>query len=139
MSLADAAPLRNSHRFLYLGLRAQDRFPDTDAWPVRDVGGALRVGDCAVDAADGPGAAFLAPSPEGRLDLVVTAGRADTLAWLATTTFASNQPHTRAPFSNMLPDFVLVDKDARWTGVGGVRAAGYFDDAWGVASGFFSC
>ncbi|KAH8046660.1 hypothetical protein JL722_13553 [Aureococcus anophagefferens] len=117
------------------GLRV-DRFPDTDGWPVRDVGGALRVGDCAVDAADGPGAAFLAPSPAGRLDLVVTASRAETLAWLAATTFASNQPHARP--SRTCPDFVLVDEDARWTGVGGVRAAG-LRRRRGVASGFFSC
>ncbi|KAH8044740.1 hypothetical protein JL722_14525 [Aureococcus anophagefferens] len=137
VSLADAAPLRNSHRFLYLGLRAQDRFRTRTAGPC------ARRRRCASGTALSTPRTGPAPRSSRRRRRAASTSSSPRAARKrsrgAATTFASNQPHTRAPFSNMLPDFVLVDEDARWTGVGGVRAAGYFDDAWGVASGFFSC
>ena len=33
---------------------------------------------------------------------------------LVSYSFATNQPHTRAPMSNMLPDFMVVGPDFRW-------------------------
>ena len=115
----------------------------TGNWPLpvdKNRGVAVRD-DCAIPANDEPAAAFLAPAAAraDALDLVVTGLHLVTLEWLVATTFATNQPHTRAPFSNMLPDFVVVDKAARWTGVAGIRATGYFDDDWRPASGFFAC
>ena len=142
---AQARDLRATHRFLFLGLDAHARFPPgvTGNWPLpvdKNRGVAVRD-DCAIPANDEPAAAFLAPAAAraDALDLVVTGLHLVTLEWLVATTFATNQPHTRAPFSNMLPDFVVVDKAAKWTGVAGIRATGYFDDDWRPASGFFAC
>ena len=36
-----------------------------------------------------------------------------------TYSFASNQPHTRAPMSNMLPDVMVTGPDFLWKGYGG--------------------
>ena len=38
---------------------------------------------------------------------------------LVTYSFASNQPHTRAPMSNMLPDVMVTGPDFLWKGYGG--------------------
>jgi len=38
---------------------------------------------------------------------------------LVTFSFATNQPHTRAPMSNMLPDFLITGPDFAWKGYGG--------------------
>mmetsp|Transcript_75927 Transcript_75927/g.213912 ORF Transcript_75927/g.213912 Transcript_75927/m.213912 type:complete len:140 (+) Transcript_75927:78-497(+) len=60
---------------------------------------------------------------------------------LVSFSFATNQPHTRAPMSNMLPDFVVSGPDFRWRGYGGIVAAGYWDAEWRVAtqSAYFQC
>mmetsp|Transcript_122101 Transcript_122101/g.390516 ORF Transcript_122101/g.390516 Transcript_122101/m.390516 type:complete len:233 (+) Transcript_122101:135-833(+) len=60
---------------------------------------------------------------------------------LVSFSFATNQPHTRAPLSNMLPDFVVSGPDFRWRGYGGIVAAGYWDAEWRVAtqSAYFQC
>ena len=38
---------------------------------------------------------------------------------LVTFSFATNQPHTRAPMSNMLPDFLITGPEFAWKGYGG--------------------
>ena len=48
--------------------------------------------------------------------------------------FATNQPHTRAPFSNMLPDYVLTGPDFRRMGYGGIVAAGFWGPRGGTAT-----
>ena len=72
------------------------------------------------------------------LDLVVTAADADALALITASAFTTNQPHTRAPFSNMLPDVLVIGPDFEWQGHGGVLAAGFFDGAWRAAENSFS-
>ena len=158
---SDAEPFRSTHNLVFLGTDAAARFGrDASAWPLRSARGkdgdqTYSLGPC-VSAGRPLAAAFLAPAsspaadstraasppPDPPLDLVVTATDQQSLAALATSTFATNQAHTRAPFSNMLPDFFIVDgKDFEWLGHGGVLAAGYFDGSWGVApqSAYFQC
>lgn len=91
------------------------------------------------NAADGSvAAAFIAPSSDSEgLDLVVSATDADALAGLVTQTFATSQPHTRAPFSNMLPDWVVAGPEFAWKGHGGFLGAGYFNSEWEVAEGAY--
>eukprot|EP00928_Gymnodinium_smaydae_P032630 TRINITY_DN23578_c0_g1_i1.p1 TRINITY_DN23578_c0_g1~~TRINITY_DN23578_c0_g1_i1.p1 ORF type:complete len:675 (-),score=77.45 TRINITY_DN23578_c0_g1_i1:91-2079(-) len=151
LTVSQATSVRSKYRFVWLG-RA-DRFPAAAAsnWPVRIVsdGGTqvgatkLAVGPCLVG--EGHGAAFLAPgdASDGSsiLDLVVTATDMKALADLISFSFATNQPHTRAPMSNMLPDFMISGPDFRWKGYGGIVAAGYWDEEWRVApdSAYFQC
>ena len=45
-------------------------------------------------------------------------------------TFSSNQALTRAPFSNMVPDYMVAGPDFRAKGYGGVLALGRWDHAW---------
>lgn len=135
---AEAAEMRGTHRFVYLGVDAHSRFgrAATAAWPV---GPSLSVGHCAFGGA-GHAAAFIAPASSPAiavttLDLVVTATDEEALGRLVASSYATNQPHTRAPLSNMLPDFVVVGPDFAWKGHGGMLAAGFFDDEWSVAEG----
>ena len=105
------------------------------------------MGRCAFG--EGHGATFLAPAggaagADGAgplLDLVVTATDAKALVDLVSFSFATNQAHTRAPMSNMLPDFMVTGPDFRWRGYGGIVAAGYWDANWRVApqSAYFQC
>jgi len=118
----------------------------------------LGVGPCTFG--DGHAAVFIAPAAsEGRirgvaqggdasmhllgdfLDLVVTATGPKALEDIVSFSFATNQPHTRAPMSNMLPDFFVIGPEFRWRGYGGVVAAGYWDARWRVAghSAYFQC
>ncbi|CAE7471192.1 unnamed protein product [Symbiodinium natans] len=88
------------------------------------------------------GAVFRAPAQDSpALDLVVTALEDEALVDLVSYSFATNQPHTRAPMSNMLPDFMVVGPDFRWKGYGGVVAAGYWDESWQPAlnSAYLRC
>ena len=141
---AEAAQLRPSHRFVFLGVHAHRRFTSaasTAAWPVAALQeGSLAINGCTFGGL-GVAAAFIAPSSAGaasHLDLVVTATDADALALITASAFTTNQPHTRAPFSNMLPDFLVIGPDFEWQGHGGVLAAGFFDGAWRVAENSFS-
>ena len=70
-----------------------------------------------------------------------TRGDEAALTQLVASSYASNQPHTRAPFSNMLPDFFVIGPHFAWKGHGGVVAAGFFDEAWHIAqqSSYFQC
>ena len=49
----------------------------------------------------------------------------------------AEQAHTRAPFSNMLPDFLITGPDFEWKGHGGILGAGFFDGLWGVGEGSY--
>lgn len=49
---------------------------------------------------------------------------------LVTFSFATNQPHTRAPMSNMLPDFLITGPDFAWKGYGGYGTMG--EMRWGL-------
>jgi len=162
MPLSRAASLRSTHRFVWLGM--PHRFPSgsSEPWPVRvrtqgdgasqepsvlaeQKGTLLSIGPCTFGF--GHGAAFLAPSRSDSgsagsfLDLVITATDPKALEDLVTISFATNQEHTRAPFSNMLPDFFVTRPDFRWRGYGGVAAAGYWDAEWRASSGssYFRC
>jgi len=162
LPLTSALALRDTRHFVWLGnaLRFPSRF--REPWPVRLEEGdqqaevqkaedatwpsSLTLGPCAFQG-PGHGAAFLAPVSEaesgaaGLLDLVVTATGPQALIDLVSFSFATNQPHTRAPMSNMLPDFVVTGPEFRWRGYGGMLAAGYFDEAWRVApnSAYLHC
>ena len=44
--------------------------------------------------------------------------------------FASNQALTRAPLSNMVPDFLVAGPRFRERGYGGALAVGHWDHRW---------
>lgn len=45
--------------------------------------------------------------------------------------FSSNLPLTRAAFSNMMPDYLVIDGPTfRAQGYGGVLAAGFYGNRW---------
>lgn len=95
---------------------------------VRD--GAVRVGDC--EFSGDLGVASLLPLRDGRLALLLAATSVDTLETtvelLATPTIPTM---ARQPFSNALPDVVVLDaKQARRFGPGGFRLAGFWDHDW---------
>lgn len=145
-SRAIARGMRSSHRFVYIGVHAHQRFPPdvVEVWPVgsnsaTSLQAALEVGRCRWR---GPGLAAAFISPVGKaemshLDLVVTATDEAALRSLVVQTFATNQAHTRAPFSNMLPDFLITGPDFEWKGHGGILGAGFFDGLWGVGEGSY--
>ena len=97
--------------------------------------GAARVGDC--EFSGNLGVASLLPLHDGndaapRLALLLAATSVDTLETtvelLATPTIP---PMARQPFSNALPDVVVLDaKRARRFGPGGFRLAGFWDHDW---------
>eukprot|EP00927_Polykrikos_kofoidii_P049711 TRINITY_DN43727_c0_g1_i1.p1 TRINITY_DN43727_c0_g1~~TRINITY_DN43727_c0_g1_i1.p1 ORF type:complete len:986 (-),score=93.86 TRINITY_DN43727_c0_g1_i1:212-3052(-) len=148
LEFSDAQSLRLTHRFVFLG--QWSRFPESvrSRWPIKAAAGAigdalseevglLSVGSCVFGA--GHGAVFLSPAGEGAgyahlLDLVVTGTDYQALEDLVSFSFATNQAHTRAPMSNMLPDFLVSGPEFRWRGYGGVVAAGYWDAKWQIAA-----
>ena len=67
----------------------------------------------------------------------LTGGDEDALGLLTVKAFSTNQPHTRAPFSNMLPDLFVIGDEFEWQGHGGVIAAGFFDEEWRVTGDSF--
>ncbi|CAE6940592.1 unnamed protein product, partial [Symbiodinium sp. KB8] len=133
LTQTEAGAFRQSHRFVFLGTVA--RLPWGKSWPLELRSGArntLHLGGCRF--AGQYSAVFRAPAEGskalGALDLVVTALENQALVDLVSYSFATNQPHTRAPMSNMLPDFMVAGPHFRWKGYGGVVAAGYWDESW---------
>eukprot|EP00439_Symbiodinium_sp_Y106_P048509 s5681_g6.t1 len=145
LTQTEARAFRQSHRFVFLGTVA--RLPWGKSWPLELRSGAsgntLRLGGCRF--AGQYSAVFRAPAEGSEalraLDLVVTALEDQALVDLVSYSFATNQPHTRAPMSNMLPDFMVAGPHFRWKGYGGVVAAGYWDESWQPApnSAYFRC
>jgi len=156
LTYSAAGALRETYRFVWLG--RPGRFPAASraVWPLRiDVAtledeknghwATLSVDRCVFR--EGHGAVFTTPAATAaqadsdKLDLVITATGPKALRDLVTYSFATNQAHTRAPMSNMLPDFFVTGPEFLWRGYGGVVAAGYWDAEWQVAShaGYFQC
>ena len=80
----------------------------------------------------GVGALLLGPKPGGGLALIVegdSRGLRDALAAGEPTI----PPMARAPFSNTLPDYIVVGPEFAAKGYGGLLAAGFFDHSWKVA------
>ena len=76
--------------------------------------------------ADATGAAYLRPLPDERLELVLwgsdEAGLRQAARMVPTLTGVGQ------------PDFVVFGNSARWEGVGGVLAMGFFDYSWNISS-----
>ena len=47
--------------------------------------------------------------------------------------FSVQQALTRAPHSNMVPDFLVAGAEYAWKGYGGLKAAGFWSNTWTVA------
>ncbi len=60
----------------------------------------------------------------------VAAWDASTITQLVSFSFSSNTPLTRAPFSNMFADFIVSGPLFRGQGLGGLKAAGFWDSNW---------
>ena len=88
------------------------------------------------------GLGFVVPLPspgvesgaEPRLALVLDGTDATGLRNLVSFSYSSNQPLTRAAFTNMFPDFVLVGPEFESKGYGGVLAAGFWGHDWSWSS-----
>jgi hypothetical protein len=105
--------------------------------------GTIRLGCCEWGGA-GVGAAFVRPrwsaqpttpgaTPylEAHLDLIVTGSDREGIKAVTSSSysFASNQPLTRAIFTNTWPDVLVVGPRFEADGIGGILAAGSFDSA----------
>ena len=91
------------------------------------------VGGCALPA-DGVGALVLGPREGGGLALVVSGdvgGVRDALSVAQPTI----PPMARAPFSSLLPDFLVTGPDFAARGYGGALAAGFFGHDWSLDAG----
>ena len=93
----------------------------------------VSVGDCYFSG--DLGVASLLPLRDGRLALLLAATSDEaldtTVELLATPTIP---PMARQPFSNALPDVVVLDaRQARRFGPGGFRLAGFWDHDWSFA------
>ena len=65
-----------------------------------------------------------------RLVLIVAGTDAEGLMLAARLAQPTIPPMTRAPFTNQVPDFVVVGRDAWAQGPGGVLAAGFWGNQW---------
>ncbi|CAE8691920.1 unnamed protein product [Polarella glacialis] len=97
----------------------------------------IELGPC-IFTASRVGVAFTAPRWEagaglgGRAhqDLVVSGTDIAGLRDLVSFDFATNTPHTRAPFTNMAPDFLVSGPEFKAKGYGGLLAAGFWGSNW---------
>ena len=108
-------------------------------------GGWMRLGSCWLAHEDGAvltyprhlaggdsgGASGRATAP--RLDLYVVASDMAVLEALLRYSFSLQQALTRAPYSNMVPDFMVAGPEYAWKGYGGLKAAGFWSNTWTVA------
>ena len=104
--------------------------------PVRFLGGGLEVGPSRFEGKD-IGIVFLAPhwdeeQKSARLRFVVAGlgneGMRNAMA-LAEPTIP---PMMRAPFANQVPDWIVVGREVKGKGPGGILAAGFFSPDWDV-------
>ena len=94
----------------------------------------FRIGNCVYNESS-VNAALLVPwypgeHDDARLALIVSGKGSNLHKLLASMSFSSNVPLTRAIFTNMLPDYMVTSKNFQWKGLGGVNAAGYWDSKW---------
>ena len=88
-----------------------------------DGGGAREAGR---GAGAGGGGQVRAP----RLDLFVVAGSVTAIEVALRYSFSVQQALTRAPHSNMVPDFFVTGPEYQWKGYGGLQAAGFWGNNW---------
>ena len=81
----------------------------------------------------GVGAIILGPRPGGGLALVLH-GDASGIREAVKLGEPTIPPMARAPFSNTVPDYVIVGPRFAAEGWGGVLAAGFLDHSWRVPS-----
>ena len=94
----------------------------------------FRIGNCVYNESI-VNAALLVPWYPGehdhaRLALIISGKGSNLHKLLASMSFSSNVPLTRAIFTNMLPDYMVTSKNFQWKGLGGINAAGYWDSKW---------
>ena len=108
-------------------------------------GGWMRLGSCWLAHEDGAvltyprhlagggsrGASGRVTAP--RLDLYVVASDMAVLETVLRFSFSVQQALTRAPHSNMVPDFLVAGAEYAWKGYGGLKAAGFWSNTWTVA------
>ena len=89
--------------------------------------GVLSLGGCAYPDS---GALVLGPRPGGGLALVLSGASEQRLREALSLGDPTIPPMARSPFSNVVPDFVVLGPAFGATGWGGVLAAGSFDNHW---------
>jgi len=105
----------------------------------------LHVGPCRFKEA-GTGIVFVAPHWDGeqgaaRLRLVVAGVDDEGLRNAMRLAVPTIPPMMRAPFSNQIPDFVVVGSDVAARGAGGILAAGFWGSGWEFVSetSYYDC
>ena len=94
----------------------------------------FRIGNCVYNEST-VNAALLVPWYPGKhndagLALIISGDGKNLHKLIASMSFSSNIPLTRAIFTNMLPDYMVTSKNFQWKGLGGINAAGYWDSKW---------
>ena len=99
--------------------------------------GSFSVGPCTFHA---PGTGIVFTAPTGRVDaesgesaglhMILAGTDLAGVRKLVEYSFASNQALTRAPLSNMVPDFLVAGPRFRERGYGGALALGHWDHRW---------
>jgi len=81
-----------------------------------------------------PGSAHIILSPSEGNRVILYVGASDEEGYQTLMHFATPAipPMVRNTFSNLVPDFVVLNSDASWKGLGGIAAAGYFNNIWDV-------
>ena len=109
--------------------------------------GGYRIGGCA-HRGDGLAIGFVTPLPStairfsysvggaeaGRLALMIDGVSIAALRSLVKFSFSSNQALTRAAFTNLWPDFMLIGDEFGAKGYGGVKQAGFWGPRWELDS-----
>ena len=78
---------------------------------------------------------------EQMLDMIVAGTDITGIRTVSEYSFSSNQQLTRAPFTNMLPDFLVAGNEFRRLGYGGILALGHWGNDWEFQAdvGYLNC
>jgi SAM-dependent methyltransferase len=78
---------------------------------------------------------------EQHLDLILAGTDIEGIRTVTEYSFASNQALTRAPFTNMVPDYLVAGHEFRRLGYGGILALGHWGNDWQFQAdvGYLNC
>lgn len=121
-------------------LAADEQFPLTFLRASNDgpvTGYAIKGSPCSYSGPRGIGAMVLFPMPsrysspsDPALGLLIDGVDSRGFRLMQALAEPTIPPMVRVPFSNLLPEYVILGADSEWKGVGGWSAAGYLDSKW---------
>jgi hypothetical protein len=66
----------------------------------------------------------------GRLGVMITANTAEGYLHMSRLSWPTVPPMVRAPFANLVPDFMVINEQIWANGLGAVQLAGFWDKNW---------